>query len=173
MGKVRSFTYRRSLTAKGLEKIEKGTIRLYEPDMYANFNTGTLEQYLDEKYRVTSFKKKQWVWKKVAFGIIIGAIFAVINQYVGLKVGMIVAGNWYLMYMIGLALRWSPTEINISSGASTGASATCTGFVFTYPAIYLLAYHWAYEGEGGSRLITPETIPAVSIALVYACLQDF
>lgn len=173
MGKVRSFAYRRPLTAKGLEKIEKDTMELYEPDMYANFNTGTLEQYMDEKYRIASFRKKQWVWKKVAVGIIIGAIFAVINQYVGLKVGMIVAGNWYLMYMIGLALRWSPTEINISSGASTGASATCTGFVFTYPAIYLLAYHTNYVGEGGSRLIYPGTIPAVSIALVSCLLAGF
>ena len=94
MGKVRSFAYRCALTARGIESIEKDQIQPYDIDIYANFNTGVLEQYLDEKYRVTSFRKKQWFWKKVLIGLIIGMLFTVINQYVGLRIGMIVGGLW-------------------------------------------------------------------------------
>ncbi|MCG2827142.1 MAG: hypothetical protein L6265_11190, partial [Thermoplasmatales archaeon] len=79
MGKVRSFAYRRAPTARGIESIEKDMIKPYDVDMYANFNTGVLEQYLDEKYRTTSFTGKQWIWKKVLIGLLIGAIFTVIN----------------------------------------------------------------------------------------------
>ena len=70
MGKVRSFAYRHAPTARGIESIEKDQIQPYDIDIYANFNTGVLEQYLDEKYRVTSFRKKQWFWKKVLLGLI-------------------------------------------------------------------------------------------------------
>ena len=164
--KARAYTYRRPLTANGIKQMEEGTIRPYSPEIYANFNTGVLEQYLDEKARKDSFKIKQWSWSRTLIGIAIGVIFAIINQYVGLKVGLIVAGNWYLVYVIGMALKWKPNEVNIASGASTGASATCTGFVFTFPAIYLLAYHAAYAGKAGSRLISPEMIPSIATAYI-------
>jgi uncharacterized oligopeptide transporter (OPT) family protein len=173
MPKVRSFAYRRVPTPKGLEKIEKNQVELYDVDMYANFNTGVLEQYLDEDYRVTSFAKKQWFWRKVLLGLCIGTIFTIINQYVGLRIGMIVGGNWFLVYIIGLVLRWKPAEINIAAGCSTGASATCTGFVFTYPAIFLLAYHAGYLGAGGERLITPEVIPTISLAIAATMIAAF
>ncbi|MEW6070580.1 MAG: OPT/YSL family transporter, partial [Candidatus Thermoplasmatota archaeon] len=110
--------------------------------------------------------RKQWVWKTVLVGLIIGLVFTVINQYVGLKIGMIVGGNWFLTYIIGLALRWRPEEINISAGCSTGASATCTGFVFTYPAIFLLAYHSDYLGKGGVGLISKTVISPESLAVL-------
>lgn len=179
MGKVRSFAYRRAPTARGIESIEKNKIKPYDVDMYANFNTGVLEQYLDEKYRTTSFIGKQWIWKKVLIGLLIGAIFTVINQYVGLRIGMIVGGNWYLVYLLGLALRWKPEEINISSGCSTGASATCTGFVFTYPAIFLLAYaataggFTRYLGKGGVPLIEVADIPPVSLVITATVIAGF
>ena len=67
-------------------------------------------------------------------------MFAIINQYTGLKVGLIVGGTWYISYLFGLWRRWEPTEINIASGAGTGAEKTATGFVFTFPAIYLLSH---------------------------------
>ena len=173
MGKVRSFAYRRDLTARGIESIEKDQIQPYDIDIYANFNTGVLEQYLDEKYRVTSFRKKQWFWKKVLLGLIIGMLFTVINQYVGLRIGMIVGGNWYIVYLLGLALKWKPEEINISSGCSTAASATCTGFVFTYPAIFLLAYHTGYLGKGGVPLIAESSIPPLSLAITATIIAGF
>ncbi len=163
---LRTYTYRRPMTAGGIKDIENDTLEPYGTEMYASFNTGVLEQYLDEKARKESFKIRQWAWSRTLIGIFIGVIFAIINQYVGLKVGIIVAGNWYLVYVVGMALRWKPNEVNIASGASTGASATCTGFVFTFPAIYLLAYHAAYIGKGGSRLINPEMIPSIATAYI-------
>jgi uncharacterized oligopeptide transporter (OPT) family protein len=179
MGKVRSFAYRRAPTARGIESIEKDQIKPYDVDIYANFNTGVLEQYLDEKYRVTSFRKKQWFWKKVLIGLVIGMLFTVINQYVGLRIGMIVGGNWYIVYLLGLALKWKPEEINISAGCSTGVSATCTGFVFTYPAIFLLAYAATeggferYLGKGGVPLIAESSIPPISLAITATIIAGF
>ena len=104
---VRKSPYRQPLTPEGIKGIEKGTIQWFDPDMYANLNTGALEQYMDEKNQEESFKRSQFHWKNVAIGIIIGVAFAVINQYVGLKVGIIISGAWYLSYIIGLALKWS------------------------------------------------------------------
>ncbi len=139
MAGVKKSIYRAPITADGLKKIERGELKWFDPEMFANFNTGTLEQYLDEKNRTESFKLPAWDWKKIVIAIVIGSLFALVNQYVGLKVGMVVAGSWYIMFLLGLALKWSPAEINVSSTASNGAAMICTGFVFTFPAIYLLA----------------------------------
>ncbi len=139
VGKVRRSAYRQPVTADGLRKIETGELNWFDTEMFANFNTGVLEQYLDEKNRTESFKLSAWSWKKIFIAIFIGSIFALVNQYVGLKVGLVVAGSWYVMFLLGLALKWNPAEINVSSTASNGAAMICTGFVFTFPAIYLLA----------------------------------
>ena len=139
MAGVKKSIYRAPITPDGIRKIERGELQWFDPEMFANFNTGTLEQYLDEKNRTESFKIPAWDWKKIIIAIIIGSLFALVNQYVGLKVGMVVAGSWYIMFLLGLALKWNPAEINVSSTASNGAAMICTGFVFTFPAIYLLA----------------------------------
>jgi putative OPT family oligopeptide transporter len=106
--------------------------------------------------------------------MVIGILFAVINQYVGLKAGIIVAGNWYLVNLIGMALKWHPTECNIASGASTGASETATGFVFTFPAIYLLMSHPLYaflDSEGNeAHLVSEAMIPSITVAMICAML---
>ena len=110
-------------------------------------------------------------------GLIIGIIFAIINQYVGLKVGMIVSGSWYVAYLAAMALRWSPGEVNLSASASTGASMVCTGFVFTYPAIYLLAYSTRYEMNGtylvDSSLLLPNSWALAGVAMVASILGGF
>jgi uncharacterized oligopeptide transporter (OPT) family protein len=139
VGKVRRSVYREPITADGLRKIEEGSLEWFDTEMFANFNTGVLEQYLDEKNRTEAFKLAAWDWKKIAIAIVVGALFALVNQYVGLKVGMVIAGSWYIMFLLGLAFKWNPAEINVSSTASNGAAMICTGFVFTFPAIYLLA----------------------------------
>ena len=90
MPRVRKSTYRHHMTPKGIEKIEKGTMNWFDPEMFTNFNTGALEQYLDEKNRREGFDIPAWDWKKVMLAIAIGALFAMINQYVGLKVGMVI-----------------------------------------------------------------------------------
>ena len=103
VGKVRRSAYRQPVTADGLRKIETGELNWFDTEMFANFNTGVLEQYLDEKNRTESFKLSAWSWKKIFIAIFIGSLFALVNQYVGLKVGLVVAGSWYVMFLLGLA----------------------------------------------------------------------
>ena len=139
MAGVKRSIYRAPITPDGLKKIDRGELKWFDPEMFANFNTGTLEQYLDEKNRDEAFRIPAWDPWKIFIAIVIGTLFALVNQYVGLRVGMVIAGSWYIMFLLGLALKWSPAEINVSSTASNGAAMICTGFVFTFPAIYLLA----------------------------------
>ena len=65
--------------------------------MYANFNTEVLEEYLEEKNRKDGFGSTTWKWNQMMLGLIIGIIFAIINQYVGLK-----ADNLILFRSIGI-----------------------------------------------------------------------
>ena len=177
MSKVRTSPYRQTPTPEGLKAIEKGTLDYFDTEMYANFNTEVLEEYLEEKNRRDGFGSTTWKWNQMVLGLIIGIIFAIINQYVGLKVGMIVSGSWYVAYLAAMALRWSPGEVNLSASASTGASMVCTGFVFTYPAIYLLAYSAKYEMNGtylvDSSLLLPNSWALAGVAMVASILGGF
>ena len=177
MSKVRTSPYRQTPTPEGLKAIEKGTLGYFDTEMYANFNTEVLEEYLEEKNRKDGFGSTTWKWNQMMLGLIIGIIFAIINQYVGLKVGMIVSGSWYVAYLAAMALRWSPGEVNLSASASTGASMVCTGFVFTYPAIYLLAYSAKYEMNGtylvDSSLLLPNSWALAGVAMVASILGGF
>ena len=177
MSKVRTSPYRQTPTPEGLKAIEKGTLDYFDTEMYANFNTEVLEEYLEEKNRKDGFGSTTWKWNQMMLGLIIGIIFAIINQYVGLKVGMIVSGSWYVAYLAAMALRWSPGEVNLSASASTGASMVCTGFVFTYPAIYLLAYSTKYEMNGtylvDSSLLLPNSWALAGVAMVASILGGF
>ncbi len=166
MGRVRKSTYRQPLTPKGIEGLEKGSLKWFDPEMFINFNTGALEQYLDEKNRKAGFEIKAWSWKWVLISIAIGGLFAMVNQYVGLKVGMVVAGSWYMVYLLGMAAKLKPPTLNIAATASNGAAMICTGFVFTFPAIYILALDPA-EKVGGSFLINESALsPLLPIAIV-------
>ena len=161
-----------------MKAIEDGTLEYFDTEMYSNFNTEVLEEYLEEKTRKSGFGSTVWKWNQVQLGLIIGIIFAIINQYVGLKVGMIVSGSWYVAYLAAMALRWTPGEVNISASTSTGAAMVCTGFVFTYPAIYLLAYSPKYQMSDGSYLIDsalllPNSWSLAGIALVASILGGF
>ena len=178
MSKVRTSAYRQTPTPEGLKAIEDGTLDYFDTEMYANFNTEVLEEYLEEKNRNDGFGTTKWKWNQMLLGLVIGIIFAIINQYVGLKVGMIVSGSWYVAYLSAMALRWSPGEVNLSASASTGASMVCTGFVFTYPAIYLLAYSPKYELAGGdylvdSSLLLPNSWALAGVAMVASILGGF
>ena len=178
MSKVRTSAYRQTPTPGGLKAIEEGTLDYFDTEMYANFNTEVLEEYLEEKNRKDGFGSTKWKWNQMLLGLVIGIIFAIINQYVGLKVGMIVSGSWYVAYLSAMALRWSPGEVNLSASASTGASMVCTGFVFTYPAIYLLAYSPKYELAGGnylvdSSLLLPDSWALAGVAMVASILGGF
>ncbi len=168
-GDLKEYKYRKPLTPEGIKAIDNDTLNHFDVEMYGNFNTGTLEQYLDNKAKVVGFKVKAWSWPKILVGLLIGLAFAAINQYVGLKIGMIVGGSWYVAYLLGMALRWSPNEINVSAGTSTGASYVCTGFVFTFPAIYLLFYDAAMH----KLTIDMPMAPVIASSIIAAILGVF
>lgn len=178
MGEVRRSNYRLPPTPEGLKKMEEGTLRHFDIEMFSNLNTEVLEEYLDEMNRNEGFARSRWDWRKILMGLLIGMAFAMINQYVGLKIGLITGGAWYMAYLVGMAFRWSPTEVNMTAGTATGADRTCTGFVFTYPAIFLLAYAAAdnpvtenYLKPGGTgTFISTGDIPPLAIAYMAAVL---
>ncbi len=165
---VRKYTYASPPTPEGLKAMENGTLEILDTNMFGNLNTGILEQYLNEKNRNEGFETSGFDWKKVLIGIGIGCLFAMINQYVGLKAGIIVGGTWYIVYILGLAKKWDPSEINVASGAGTGTDRTATGFVFTFPALYLLAYSENYQDALGNNVL--DGVPSLTIPLVGAML---
>lgn len=159
--RVKRSAYRQPVSAGALKGIEEGTLRWFDPDAYASLNSGVLEQYLDELNREHSFTRSRFVWWKVLLGISIGLVFTVITQYIGLKIGLVTGGAWYVTYLVGMALKWDPTEINITSGAATATDRTVTGFVFTFPAIYLLAMSPRYMLSDGSHLISAQQLEGI------------
>ena len=173
---VKQATYRVPPTASGIKAIEEGTLDYLDTNMWNNMNTGILEEYFEEKNKEESFNRQAWDWKKVAFGIFIGTIFAIITQYVGLKVGLALSGSWYVVSIIGIALGWKADELNITTGASTGATYISTGFIFTFPALYILHYNEeyaiGYTSDGGFEFLVTE-IPSMAVPLVATILSGF
>jgi len=169
---IKEAKYREPPTAAGLEKIEKGTLDYYDIAVWSNLNSGVLEEYLDEKNRVESFQRSKFVWRKVLVGILLGTAFAIITEYVGLKVGIAISGGWYIMYLMGIAMKWEPAEINIAAGANTGATYIGTGFIFTFPAIYLLSStnQEALLLPGGKTLLSIPPFQELFIVTVFACI---
>ena len=162
---VKKSAYRQPVTPEGLKAIEKGTLTWLDDEMYNNLNTGVLEQYLEEKNLKESFEVSHWDTKKVLVGVAIGGIFSGVTAYIGLKLGLAISAAWYIAYLLGMALKWSPSEVNISTSATTGATHACTGFIFTFPAIFLLATNAKYELASGP-LITLEDGEALRLAFV-------
>lgn len=180
MGEVRKSSYRLPPTPKGIKAIEDGTLDYFDMDVWDNLNTGLLEEYLDEKNRRESFDRSKFDWVKVGIGIAIGTVFAIITQYVGLKVGIAISGSWYVAYLIGIWLKWEPSELNIATGASTGATYISTGFIFTFPAMYLLSneevtgrYVIGVDPSTGGYLYLINDIPTMFVALVATILAGF
>ena len=46
---IKNSLYRRPPTPNGLKAIETKTLEWYSPELYANMNSGVLEEYLEEK----------------------------------------------------------------------------------------------------------------------------
>ena len=80
MSKVRTSPYRQTPTPEGLKAIEKGTLDYFDTEMYANFNTEVLEEYLEEKNRKDGFGTTKWKWNQMLLGLVIGIIFAIITE---------------------------------------------------------------------------------------------
>jgi uncharacterized oligopeptide transporter (OPT) family protein len=161
MARVKTSTYRRTPTPAGLEMMEKGELRWLDTDTFANFNTGILEEYLDEQNRGEGFDRSAFKWSQILPAIAIGTLFAFIIQYVGLKVGIAVGAAWYVIYILALWWRWTPAENNLASCAGSAAQYISSGFVFTFPALYLLSYHPDY-----THIIKPEQLPTAALAFL-------
>jgi len=162
---VSKSAYRQPITPEGLKAIEAGTLTWLDDEMYNNLNTGVLEQYLEEKNLEESFEVSHWNTPKVFIGIGIGAIFSGVTAYIGLKLGLAISAAWYIAYLLGMALKWSPSEVNIATSATTGATHASTGFIFTFPAIFLLASQPAYALADGP-LVTLEDGEAFTLAFI-------
>ncbi|MDG6220750.1 MAG: OPT/YSL family transporter [Candidatus Thermoplasmatota archaeon] len=172
-------TYRNPPSAEGLEKIEKGTLEYLDIEVWPNLNSGVMEEYFEEKNQVESFNIAQFSWSKVLIGILLGTLFAVITEYVGLKVGLAISGGWYIMYLLGAGARWKPAEINIAAGACTGATYVGTGFIFTFPALYLLTDanigptgSPVYAIAGGDTIIKMSTLDANPSIMIVALITS-
>jgi len=173
MADVKRSAYRQPVTPSGLEAIENGTLTWLDQDMYNNLNTGVLEQYLEEKNLQESFEISHWDTRKVLIGILIGAIFSGVTAYIGLKIGMAVSAAWYVAYLLGMALKWSPSEVNISTSATTGATNASIGFIFTFPAIFLLAYSDDYIVGGGHLISSVDTFQLAFIGIIASMFAGF
>ena len=173
MSDVPRSAYRQPVTPSGLESIEKGTLSWLDDDMYNNLNTGVLEQYLEEKNLQESFEISHWDTKKVLIGILIGAVFSGVSAYIGLKIGITIAAGWYVAYLLGMAYQWSPSEVNIATSATTGAINASTGFVFTFPAIFLLAYSEDYKVGDGFLISSVDTLQLAFIGIIASMFAGF
>jgi len=178
MTRVRKSAYRQPVTAKGLEKIENGTLEWFDTEMYSNLNTEVLEEYLDHKNRTASFERSHFSWAKLLIVVLlVGLPFTLISQYIALKIGLVTGGAFYVSYLVGMAMKWKPSQVNIASGSATATDRTVTGFVFTFPAIYLLAYSSQYVMSDGNPLIDPamiegsKIVPLAMVASLFASLM--
>ncbi|MGQ9583391.1 MAG: OPT/YSL family transporter [Thermoplasmatota archaeon] len=165
---VRSSTYRRPATPAGLERVERGELRWLDTESFANFNTGVLEEYLEERNRREGFRVSRFNWRQMVLGIVVGTFFAFIIQYVGLKVGIAVGAAWYVIFIVALWARWTPADNNLAACAGSAAQYISSGFVFTYPAIYLLTYHPSY-----THIISEDQIPSAALALVCTVVSSW
>ncbi|RAH13576.1 MAG: hypothetical protein CMB56_007000 [Methanobacteriota archaeon] len=168
--------YRQPVTPEGLKAIEKKTLTWLDDDMYNNFNTGLLEQYLEEKNLEDSYEVSHWDTKKVAIGVLVGSVFAGVTAYIGLKIGLAVSAAWYVAYLLGMALKWSPSEVNIATSATTGATHASTGFIFTFPAIFLLAQtgnNAKYMVGDGTLITDPNIWQLAFIGIVASMFAGF
>ena len=173
MSDVERSAYRQPVTASGLEAIESGTLTWLDEDMYNNLNTGLLEQYLEEKNLNESFEVSHWDTRKVLIGILVGAVFSGVTAYIGLKIGLAVSAAWYVAYLLGMALQWSPSEVNIATSATTGATNASIGFIFTFPAIFLLAYSSKYELSDGHLISSVDTLNLAFVGIIASMFAGF
>ena len=170
---VEKSAYRQPVTPQGLKAIEEGTLTWLDNDMYNNLNTGVLEQYLEEKNVKESFEVSHWSTPKVLYGIAIGAIFSGVTAYIGLKLGLAISAAWYIAYLLGMALKWSPSEVNIATSATTGATHASTGFIFTFPAIFLLASDPRYFLADGPLISNADTFNLAFVGIVASMFAGF
>lgn len=111
---------------------------VFTAEFFDQVNRGPLEAAYEERNQDPA----HWnavPWALVAVGIVIGLLFAYVNVFSALAVGITVGGSWYVSYFLGMVLRWRPGTINYVAGASTGASQVVLGAAFVLPALFYLS----------------------------------
>ncbi len=109
----------------------------FSPEFYAQVNRGPLE----EAYERHNRDPKNWnpiPWGLLVVGVLVGILFAVVNVYAALSLGIIVGVSWYLIFFAGAMLGWQPGTINYVGGASTGASQIVIPIAFVLPTLFFL-----------------------------------
>jgi uncharacterized oligopeptide transporter (OPT) family protein len=165
---IRKSSYRRPPTPNGLKVIEQDTLEWFSPEVYSNMNSGVLEEYIEERNRRRAFSDTKWSWKAVLFGMMIGTIFCVITEYVGLKVGIAIPGGGYVVYLLAIMWRWKPSTVNDAQGVTAAATSIGSGFIFTFPALYLLHKHPDYRigGTPDNPVFLITEIPPLYVVMV-------
>ena len=74
---------------------------------------------------------------------------------------------------LGMALKWTPSEVNIATSATTGATHASTGFIFTFPAIFLLAYSESYRVGDGFLISSVDTVQLAFIGIIASMFAGF
>jgi uncharacterized oligopeptide transporter (OPT) family protein len=126
----------------------------FTPGFFARVNQGPMEAEYEERNR----DPRNWnpfPWGLVALGILVGIIFAVVNVYAALRVGIVVGASWYLLFFLGAALGWRPGTINYVGGASTAASQSVIAIAFVLPTLFLLTTE-----PGGAGFYDRAALPA-------------
>ncbi|GIS49901.1 MAG: hypothetical protein Ct9H90mP24_1930 [Methanobacteriota archaeon] len=72
-----------------------------------------------------------------------------------------------------MALQWSPSEVNIATSATTGATNASIGFIFTFPAIFLLAYSDDYRVGDGHLLSSVDTLNLAFVGIIASMFAGF
>ncbi|MCK4539514.1 MAG: oligopeptide transporter, OPT family [Candidatus Krumholzibacteria bacterium] len=104
---------------------------------------------------------KDFNWKTVILGILLGAIFGSANAYLGLRVGLTISTAIPLAVVSVALLKiltpifGKPTilECNISQTTGSASSSLASGLIFTIPALYI----WGYDA------------PLIQITLLAIC----
>ncbi|MBL6884059.1 MAG: OPT/YSL family transporter, partial [Candidatus Poseidoniaceae archaeon] len=96
-----------------------------------------------------------------------------VTAYIGLKLGLAISAAWYIAYLLGMALKWSPSEVNIATSATTGATHASTGFIFTFPAIFLLASDPKYFLADGPLITNADTFNLAFVGIVASMFAGF
>lgn len=135
-----------------------GLPELFSPEFFDQLNKGPMEQGFEARNR----DPRNWnrvPWRLVVVGLIVGLLFAVVNVYAALTIGIVVGVSWYLVFFIGALLGWTPGRINYVGGASNGTSQIVIPIAFVLPALFLLTTDVDVFGLGGFYSL--DAIPSV------------
>ncbi|MBS0621363.1 MAG: oligopeptide transporter, OPT family [Verrucomicrobia bacterium] len=93
-------------------------------------------------YTSALVKIKEFSWRAVMLGLFLGAIFALGNTYLGLKVGMTVSASIpaavISMAVLRLARKSTILENNMVQTIASAGEAMAAGMIFTLPSLLLL-----------------------------------